>query len=229
MFCVKCGVELGDSENKCPLCNTPVYYPEKERGELNFPEFKSVREPLNTKGLLFVVSFFMAIAAVISVICNVTVNDEISWSVYVVASFVLAYVVFVLPMWFRRPSLAIFVPTDFAVAAIFVGLIAFLTRAEWYLSFALPVIAFFALIVSGIVILSYYLRKGYLYIWGGAFILLGFAMPALEWLLHLNFGIHDRFIWSFYPFAALILFGIMLIVVAIVKPFRESLRKIFHI
>ena len=228
MFCVKCGVELGDSENKCPLCNTPVYYPERERGELRFPEFKSTREPINARGFLFVVTFFAMIAAVISVICNLTVNEEFSWSIYAVSAIALCYVAFVLPMWFRRPSVAIFVPVDFAAVAVFVAIIAFRIRADWYFSFALPVIAIFALIVSAITILSYYLRRGYLYIWGGAFILLGLLMPVLELLLHLNFGIHDRFVWSFYPFASFVLFGIMLIIIAIIKPFRESLRKIFH-
>ncbi len=229
MFCVKCGVELADSENKCPLCNTPVYYPEKERGELKFPEFKNTREPLNARGLSFVVSFFVAIAAVICVICNITVNDELSWSVYAVASLALAYVIFILPSWFRHPSVAVFVPLDFGAAAIFIAIVAAMMRADWYFSFALPVIAFLALVVSGVAILSYYVRRGYLYIWGGAFILFGFFMPTLELLLHLNFAIEGNFHWSFYPFAALILLGIMLIVIAIVKPFRESLRKIFHL
>ena len=26
MYCVRCGVELAESENVCPLCETPVYY-----------------------------------------------------------------------------------------------------------------------------------------------------------------------------------------------------------
>jgi hypothetical protein len=229
MFCVKCGVELSESENKCPLCNTPVYYPEKERGELKFPEFKNEREPLNARGLSFVISFFAAIAAVICVVCNITVSDELSWSVYAVSALALAYVVFVLPSWFRRPSVAVFVPVDFFAAAVFVAIIAFMMRADWYFTFALPVIAFLALVVSAIAILSYYLRRGYLYIWGGAFILFGIFMPILEYLLHLNFSISGGYHWCFYPFAALVLLGIMLIVIAIVKPFRESLRKIFHL
>lgn len=229
MFCVKCGVELSESENKCPLCNTPVYYPEKERGELKFPEFKNEREPLNARGLSFVISFFAAIAAVICVVCNITVSDELSWSVYAVSALALAYVVFVLPSWFRHPSVAVFVPVDFFAAAVFVAIIAFMMRADWYFTFALPVIAFLALVVSAIAILSYYLRRGYLYIWGGAFILFGFFMPMLEYLLHLNFSILGGYHWCFYPFAALVLLGIMLIVIAIVKPFRESLRKIFHL
>ena len=229
MFCVKCGVELADSESKCPLCNTPVYYPENARGELKFPEYKNTREPLNARGLSFVISFFAVIAAIICVICNMTVDDELSWSVYAVAALALAYVIFVLPSWFRHPSVAVFVPLDFGMAAVFVGIIAVMTRADWYFSFALPVIAFFALITSSVAILSYYIRRGYLYIWGGASILLGVFLPILELLLHLNFKIEGNFHWSFYPCTALILIGIMLIVIAIVKPFRESLRKIFHL
>ena len=27
MYCIKCGVELADSEKRCPLCNTPVINP----------------------------------------------------------------------------------------------------------------------------------------------------------------------------------------------------------
>ena len=28
MYCIKCGVELADSEDRCPLCGTKVYNPE---------------------------------------------------------------------------------------------------------------------------------------------------------------------------------------------------------
>ena len=28
MFCVKCGVELADSEKVCPLCGTRVFHPD---------------------------------------------------------------------------------------------------------------------------------------------------------------------------------------------------------
>ena len=28
MYCIKCGVELADSEKSCPLCQTPVFHPQ---------------------------------------------------------------------------------------------------------------------------------------------------------------------------------------------------------
>ena len=31
MYCIKCGVELADSEKRCPLCGTPVFHPDLPR------------------------------------------------------------------------------------------------------------------------------------------------------------------------------------------------------
>ena len=40
MYCVKCGVELADSERKCPLCLTPVYMPGiSDDPERPYPKF----------------------------------------------------------------------------------------------------------------------------------------------------------------------------------------------
>ena len=37
MYCIKCGVELADSEKKCPLCGTVVYHPDIKQGEAKTP------------------------------------------------------------------------------------------------------------------------------------------------------------------------------------------------
>ena len=33
MYCIKCGVELADSEKVCPLCGTPVFHPDLPCGQ----------------------------------------------------------------------------------------------------------------------------------------------------------------------------------------------------
>ncbi len=229
MYCVKCGVELADSERKCPLCKTPVYYPEEKISELSFPEYTKTREKMSQRGLYFIITFVFAIAAIISLLCNIQVNRELSWSLYVVGALILSYAVFILPRWFRRPSPAIFAPVDFAIVALYLMAINYLTGGEWFLTFALPIVGAVALIVVSFSVLVYYLRRAYLYIWGGELIALGLLMPAVEELIHLNFGIHETLAWSPYPMVTLVLIGIMLIIVAIVKPFRESLKRIFSI
>lgn len=37
MYCIKCGVELADSEKVCPLCGTRVFHPDLPRSESEAP------------------------------------------------------------------------------------------------------------------------------------------------------------------------------------------------
>lgn len=229
MYCVKCGVELANSESKCPLCHTPVYYP--DRGELseNYPKYKVENEVINPKGLYFVLSFFFAIAAIISLVCDIAVNDaSLSWSIYVVGALVVVYMMIIFPFWFNKRTPAIFVPVDFVLIAAYLWLVSFVSGGDWYFGLALPITGVVAVIVSAVSILLYYIRRGRLYILGGTSIALGVLCALIELFIHLNYGqVHEmKYIWSVYPFIAFFLIGIMLIIIAIVKPLRESLRKI---
>lgn len=37
MYCIKCGVELADSEKVCPLCGTRVFHPDLPGGQGETP------------------------------------------------------------------------------------------------------------------------------------------------------------------------------------------------
>lgn len=230
MFCVKCGVELADSERKCPLCNTPVYYPDlSELTERTYPKYKKAGEHSNGKGINFVIAVGYLLAVAICILCDVEMNSSIGWSDFVLGGAILSYVVIFLPLWFKKPSPAIFVPCDFLAAALFLFYINLRLKGSWFLSFAMPVTAFVGLVVCMVVILSYYIRAGYLYIYGGASILFSLFFIVMEMLLHMTFGISHAMFWSFYPSTAFFIIGISLIVIAIVPTFKESLRKIFSI
>jgi hypothetical protein len=75
----------------------------------------------------------------------------------------------------------------------------------------------------------YYLKKGSLYIFGGAFIALGAMMPLLEFLLYYTFQLNKLVGWSFYPLVSLVLVGGLLIFLAICKPAREVMERKFFI
>lgn len=228
MYCIKCGVELADSERKCPLCETPVYMPGLDpTPERPYPKFVKQKESNPHKAVAFLITCFFVIVAAIAVICDVNINMTIVWSDYVIAGLALAYVLLILPSWFLHPLPAIFVPSDFAAIALFLFYINFRTGGEWYLSFALPVTIFAAVVFSAVSILTYYLKKGRLYIAAGAFMAMGVYSVFIEICLHAAFHFHDRLVWSTYPATALFLIGIMLLVIAIVRPIREQLYKIF--
>jgi len=83
------------------------------------------------------------------------------------------------------------------------------------------------LITCAVVTLMYYLRRGRLYILGGALTALGAFMLLIEFLLGLTFGL--PFVgWSIYPLAALVLLGGLLLYFAINQSARETMeRKLF--
>ena len=215
------------SEKKCPLCGTVVFHPEmpKPAGEKPYPEDHPILEEVKPSGVLFVITVLLSLPLLISLLCDLGLNHAVTWSGYVVGSVLLFYVCFVLPYWFKRPNPVIFVPSAFAAIALFLLYINFACHGHWFLTFALPVTGGAMFIVTGVVALIYYLRRGYLYIFGGALILTGGYMVMLEFLINLTFHLEHTFFWSVYPLAACVLLGGMLLVIAINKKLRESLAK----
>ena len=103
----------------------------------------------------------------------------------------------------------------------------FATGSCWFLSFALPISSALCLIVSALVTLLYYLRRGKLYIVGGFFMALGGLIVLVEFLLDITFEL-EFLGWSFYPLAALFLTGALLIYLAINRSARAAIeRKLF--
>ena len=232
MYCIKCGVELADSEKKCPLCGTVVFNPELSRpdGEPQYPRMPAAQpEKVNPSGIMFVVTMLFLLPIVTTLLCDWQINGEIIWSGYAVGAVILLYTLVVLPLWFRHPNPVIFIPIDFAMTALYLLYINCATGGHWFLSFALPVTAAAGLILTAAVTLLKYMRKGYLFIFGGTIILSGAYTVLVEFLLNLNFHVHDEFIWSFYPFSVSFILGVMLIVIGICRPLRESLHKKFFL
>ena len=139
------------------------------------------------------------------------------------------YVMFILPSWFRKPNPVIFTPVSFAAIALFLLYVCLANDGNWFLPFAFPVTGFLCLLVTAVVVLCRYTRKGLLYVFGGASLAMGGFMVLLEYLLHITFGLPGIGTWSFYPMFVFALLGITLILIAIVPSFRESLSKKFFV
>lgn len=231
MYCIKCGVELADSEKKCPLCGTEVYHPTIVRpaAERPYPPYENPTETINPRGVLFIVSVLFSTIAAICLLCEWNLDGRINWSGFVSGALLLLYVLIVLPNWFRRPNPAVFVPSAFAAAAIYLFYINYNLSGSWFLTFALPITGGAAVITTAVVVVSYYLRRGFLYIWSGASILIGAYTVGIEILINTTFKVRDSLLWSPYPFIGLSMIGITLLVIALVKPLRESLHKKFFI
>lgn len=232
MYCVKCGVELADSEKVCPLCGTRAFHPDMppQQGQPPYPvDHRPHTEEVSRSGVLFLLTVLALLSAVLFILCDWRINGSIVWSGYAAGGVALLYILVVLPLWFRRPNPVIFVPVDFAAIALFLLYINFAVGGHWFLSFAFPVTGAIALLVTAVVTLMRYVPGGALYIFGGGLILTGGLNVLIEFLLHITFGIEGMFVWSIYPLTACVLLGVMLLVVAVCKPLRRSLHRKFFL
>lgn len=228
MYCIHCGVELADSEDRCPLCGTEVYHPQLERptGHKPYPAYHSELEEMRPAGARFLLTLLCSLAAAVTLVCQWQISGVITWSGYAAGGVALFYVLVVLPLWFSHPNPVIFVPVDCTAAGLYLLYLSVATGGSWFLSFAFPVLGSFGLLLTAVVTLCRYLdARAFLYVFGGAFIALGGWMLLLEFLLQYTFGGWHGFVWSLYPLAALCALGLFLIFVAIFRPLREALHK----
>ena len=229
-YCVNCGVELGAGEKKCPLCSTPVYNPVSPPDEAlrPYPPYRR-QEHVRREGELFIATLGFVLPLVIAFLCDILIDGTVTWFFYVLSSLVLLYIVFVLPQWFRKPNPVVFIPVDFAAAALFLLCINALTGGHWFLSFAFPVVGGALLISETVVVLVKYVRRGYLYIAGGAIIAIGGYTMLIELMTNVAFHAHTTLRWSYYPMAACFILGLALIIIAVSPRLRESLHRKFFI
>ncbi len=229
MYCIKCGVKLAETEKKCPLCNTAVCHPDfmNTKAQPLYPAGKMPKTGSASKVRNGAIIILFLIPLLVCFIADFHTNGQIGWFGYVAGALGLAYIAFALPFWFQKPNPVVFVPCNFAAIGLYLLYINLATGGNWFLSFALPITAGLCLITCTVVTLLHYLRKGRLYIIGGAFMALGALMLLIEFLMGITF--HLQVIrWSLYPLCVLFLFGGLLIYFAINRSARETMeRKLF--
>lgn len=229
MYCIKCGAKLETSEDICPLCGTEVYHPkfEIEKEKQLYPKDKMPEIKHRSSAFNGAVIILFLIPIIVSFLADFNYDGVIEWFGYVFGALVMGYTAFALPLWFKKPNPVIFTPCVVAEAIGYLVYINCITDGDWFLSFAFPVAGGVGIIATAVVTLLYYLKKGKLYIWGGAFTLTGLFIVLIEFLMAITFDI-GLIGWSLYPLTVLVLLGGLMFYLAINKSAREVMeRKLF--
>ena len=230
MYCIYCGAHLSDGQTTCPICNTRVYHPDFQIKEKStYPKNGFVSEEVNHKGLLFAITILCLIPLLLPIILELVWLGTVSWSGYVAGGTILFYVGLILPAWFKRHHPVIFVPTFLFAVTVYLFYINLKSGGSWFWGFAFPLMMSLTVIIATETALLQYLKHGRLYIIGGGLLALGLWSVLLEALINLSFETAALFRWSSAPLTIFSILGIALIVIGIVKPFKESLRRIFFI
>ncbi len=230
MYCIKCGAKLSDGQTVCPICETRVFHPDFVIPEENtYPKVPFESEEFNRKGLLFVITMILLVPFILPILLELGWRSDVSWSGYTAGGTLIFYTAFIMPYWFKKQNPVIFVPIVFALTIGLLLFICFKTEGNWFMSFAFPVVGSLGIIITAATALLYYIKKGWLYIIGGTLIAIGMWTVLLEFDIRTTFNAHTPFYWSLAPLTVLFIVGVMLIIIAIVKPLKESLRRIFFI
>ncbi len=229
MYCVKCGVELKDSEHVCPLCLTPVYHPDikQEESDRPYPEFKRVTRKSVRVAVMFIVTVCFILVSLMVTMIDFNITGSITWSGYAVGGLVIMYVSFALPEWFRHPNPVIFTPIAFASIILYLLYIDLTVQGGWFLSLAFPIAGIAGIIVTTMVTLLRYVKRGQLFIVGGTLIATGVYVALIELFISITFDNVSFVGWSGFPLAAFFILGMMLIIIGICKPLRLALSKVF--
>ena len=231
MYCINCGVKLGDTEVKCPLCGVVVYHPDLRRPEADplYPRQRYPAEQVASRAAQIVVTTLMAIALLTTLYIDYQIHAAVTWSGFAAGGILIAYVLLVLPSWFKHLKLLVYIPGVTASVALYLLYIDHVTQGGWFFCFALPVTAYVGAMLTVQVYLLSRRRDMALTILGGGFIALGFLMILMEHLIFHVFQ-RERFVgWSVYPLISLALFGAMLIFLAVNRRAREKMERKFFI
>lgn len=230
MYCIKCGAKLESSETVCPLCNTRVYHPDiviEEEKKL-YPSGRMPETKHRSKTFNGAIIIMFLVPVIVCFLADFHFDRQIKWFGYVLGALIMCYTAFALPMWFEKPNYVIFTPCVIAEAIGYLLYINCITGGNWFLSFAFPVAGGFGIIVTTVVTLLRYIKRGRLYIWGGAFTLTGAFIMLTEFFMSITFDDINFFGWSLYPFSVLVMLGGLMVYLAINKSAREVMeRKLF--
>lgn len=231
MYCIQCGVALSPGQTVCPLCGTRVYHPDippvEEKPTYPRKEFQS--EELNLRGLLFVITILWLLPLILPLIFEYFVRHQITWSGIAAGGLLLTYIYLILPAWFRRGNPVVFIPCDTLIGLLYLGYLDYLFQGRWFFTFALPLAFSLGMLITVITALHRYVHRGFLFIYGGGVIALGAWTVLLELLIRHTFGISSAVLWSVFSFVSLFVLGLLLILIGIIKPWKESLYRIFFI
>ncbi len=239
-FCVNCGVRLGASERKCPLCGVQVInpiQPQRTRTPALYPPADGSCSPVarfDRRTIAFVITCVLALPALLSAAVDWVYGDALSWSLYVLGAAVMLWVFFVLPLLATRAEsrerspAALLIPDTVALLT-YLWLIERLSAPDtWFVTLALPIAGTVCLlvIVNAVLIHRCVLRGLYALV----AILLAVAWLVVTIEVVTGWAIDQtlRVTWSLLAAIPLVVFVLILLLLGRNPAFRADVARKMH-
>lgn len=230
-YCVNCGVELHESEKKCPLCDTVVINPNiisGEPAESVFPREQKLVDIIAERRLwASIVSIVLAIPASICLLCNFGIQKELSWSLIVTSALVMVWA-FIVPVLLMKKInyIALFIIYTIGIL-FFLFVMCWQVGGNWFLSIAVPIVLCFMCVVSiNTVVMKNNIAK--LYAASVFFITIGAMVVAVEIVTDYYLSREIHLSWSLIALVPCALLALLYVIIQRKNKLKNSLKKRFR-
>lgn len=232
-YCVHCGVKLGESERKCPLCGVPAYDPLAPRDPAA-PRPYPVRTPeqelkRNKDYLQLLAGILLLGPAILCLVIDFLITGTVTWSAYAACALALLYIAVTVPLQITRKRVY------WSLAVSFLCLNAYLFLAErfsqsgsWFVPIALPAISLGTAMLAAIILFYRIGKLNKLTLLASALGAVGLLCLAVEWLIALKEGGGLRFSWSPFVLAPCLFVALCLLFINANRSVREEVRRRVH-
>ena len=228
-YCVNCGVELGESEKRCPLCGVEVINPAKPYSEKAERPFPASAESVTHRGVRIitakVLSLLLAIPILSVLIADLLKDGRLSWSLIPVAAIVFAFLAVVFPCLLKKPCVWLFMLLGTVETAVLLFVLYMILGGNWYWLFALPLTAAVGAAAIGIYLIVRSKRASLsLKIIVVLLIIMVFVI-VLQMLIELFIGGRIRLSWSIYATLSCGMVSLAVLIVSRLIRKNENVRK----
>lgn len=237
-YCVNCGVELNDSEKKCPLCGTIVLNPNlfgKEESQA-IPPYPPREDYLllseNRRLTLILMTLVFLLPAAVCLLVDSMTSSALSWSYYVAGGMVTMWVFMAPPIFWRKSKGIIgFILLDAAVLLLYLAFVEYLSNPvkPWFISLAFPVVILFTVLVVAFVWAIQSGRYRRTVLTGVFFVQMALGSALLEILIDWYRFEKVSLDWSLITATVFLIVAVFFFVVARKRDLKESLQKKMHI
>lgn len=239
-FCVNCGVRLGDSERKCPLCGVQVINPVRPvdpDAPRPYPEPQAespLSERFDRRTIASIITSSLALPALLAAAVDLIYGGSLSWSLYVIGGVVMLWVFSALPLLHTRSEarnrslLSLLVPDSVALLTYLWVIERIAAPDKWFIRLALPIAGTVCLLL---ILNAFLIERRLLH---GLTALVGLLVSSsilvvvIETATEFNLDKHVGVTWSLFVVIPCLIFSITLLILGRNRRFREDVARRLH-
>lgn len=233
-YCVNCGVSLDKSEKRCPLCGVPVVNPKEPYDPKAIRPYPSrldpITERINRRFIGSLISIALAFPAVLCAAINYSLDNKLSWSLYVIGALALAWAITAPNFFFRKRSLnRLFFPAFIALLLFLLMISALQGSLANYLPLFLPlaVLPSIFIYINLFLIIRRFIH-GFV-IPAVSLISVGLLVIGIEWIIEYNREAFSRPYWSLYVFIPCLGIAAVFLAIARKQAIHDEIRRRLHL